>query len=113
MPNNRRYERITYNSSTQDLPFNSGNTDPIPETASEPAPEGQPVADGADFSSAPMIDWSLNEGPADPSHRGSVPWGFASVLVTAVSTLLAIHMLRKRQAVTVVTSGTRTGQEST
>ena len=73
-----------------------------------------PIDDGpqAGLSSAPVIDWSLDEGLNQTAHGTTVPWGFASVLVTAVSALLAILLLRKRQVVTVVTSGTRDVQET-
>ncbi|MDA0587572.1 MAG: hypothetical protein O2820_03885 [Planctomycetota bacterium] len=112
VPNNRQYERTSYNSNDEGPLF--GNVvEALPRAAG-----GQDELAATDArnseaaSSAPIIDWSLDADSSEPATAGSIPWGFASILVTALTTLLAILLLRKRQVVTVVTSGTDATRES-
>jgi hypothetical protein len=113
VPNNRQYERTSY-SSKEDGPLFG---EPVQSAQRVTAGLGKldAVANPRDLegvSSAPIIDWSLDSNSSEPATARSIPWGFASVLVTAVTTLLAILLLRKRQVVTVVTSGTDPTSES-
>lgn len=108
VPNNARHERISYTLEEEAPVF--GQVVERPALA-QPQRNGRP-AKRETASSAPIIDWSLDETANEAPATITIPWGFAGVLVTAVTTLFAILLLRKRQVVTVVTSGTDAARES-
>jgi len=114
VPNNRQYERMSY-SSAEDGPL-FGTVVEAPQqvvAARRQELDAAGIARAEEVvSSAPIIDWSLDANSSESTNGRSVPWGFASVLVTAVTTLLAILLLRKRQVVTVVASGTDAARET-
>lgn len=113
VPNNRQYERTSYNSD-DDGPLFGNVVEAMPRAADAGQDElaATDARNSEAVSSAPIIEWSLDADSSEPATAGSIPWGFASVLVTALTTLLAILLLRKRQVVTVVTSGTDATRET-
>jgi hypothetical protein len=113
VPNNRRYERMSYNSDEGPL-FGTVVEAPlrVPGGGQGELEIAADARQSEGVASAPIIDWSLDANSNDPASASSIPWGFAGVLVASVSSLLAILLLRKRQVVTVVTSGTDARRET-